>query len=236
MTTFEAFADNTRDIANADQLKSALSSALLAEGFGNHILTSLSRRSVGNVAWFEFPKGYAETYLAEKWQAVDPILKLSMVARRPFQWNDVARQNHLSRSAKKCMQSCEDFGVHSGIVFPLFGPEQRCDVLSISQRERHEIDPKRIDILQAICTHAWWTYTRLTSNAESFTDDGQLTERECEVLLWLKDGKSNDQISEIMRLSDKTVQFHISNAMNKLGASNRISAVVIALQRRLIRL
>lgn len=61
-----------------------------------------------------------------------------------------------------------------------------------------------------------------------------LSEREIHVLNWIKDGKSNRQIAEILDLSEKTVEGYISSIQNKLGASNRVSAVVIGLKQGLI--
>ena len=51
---------------------------------------------------------------------------------------------------------------------------------------------------------------------------------------------SNSQVSreigEILSISEKTVEFHLSNTIRKLGVSNRITAVVKALQLGLIKL
>jgi DNA-binding CsgD family transcriptional regulator len=70
-----------------------------------------------------------------------------------------------------------------------------------------------------------------------FADPGaQLTERELEILRWCKDGKTRPEIGEILSISSKTVEYHLGNVMNKLGATNQITAVVIAIQRGLIAL
>jgi len=53
-----------------------------------------------------------------------------------------------------------------------------------------------------------------------------LTQKEIECLRWCKEGKTNWEIGEILTISEKTVEFHLSNAMKKLGAINRITAVV----------
>ena len=57
-----------------------------------------------------------------------------------------------------------------------------------------------------------------------------LTPRELEILRWCKAGKTRPEISDILAISIKTVEFHLRGVMDKLGASNQISAVVIALQ------
>jgi DNA-binding CsgD family transcriptional regulator len=63
-----------------------------------------------------------------------------------------------------------------------------------------------------------------------------LTPRELEILRWCKEGKTRPEIGEILAISHKTVEFHLCNLMNKLGASNQITAVVMAIQRGLIAL
>nr|WP_283812594.1 helix-turn-helix transcriptional regulator [Bradyrhizobium aeschynomenes] len=61
-----------------------------------------------------------------------------------------------------------------------------------------------------------------------------LTSQETRCLQWCKEGKINWEISEILSISEKTVEFHLANAMRKLGAPNRISAVVAGIKCGLI--
>ena len=56
-----------------------------------------------------------------------------------------------------------------------------------------------------------------------------LSIREKEVLRWAGDGKTSDQISQILNLSVSTVNFHLRNAMLKLDAPNKTAAVVRAI-------
>jgi len=58
--------------------------------------------------------------------------------------------------------------------------------------------------------------------------DAVISRREREVLDWLKEGKSSWDISVILGISERTVYFHVSNIMKKLGASNRSQALSIA--------
>jgi DNA-binding CsgD family transcriptional regulator len=57
-----------------------------------------------------------------------------------------------------------------------------------------------------------------------------LTPKELECLSWCKEGKTNWEIGEIMSISEKTVEFHLSNTIRKLRVSNRITAVVKGIQ------
>jgi len=56
-----------------------------------------------------------------------------------------------------------------------------------------------------------------------------LTEREREILRWVRDGKSNQAISDELGISALTVKNHVQKILRKLGASNRAQAVAKAL-------
>ncbi len=59
---------------------------------------------------------------------------------------------------------------------------------------------------------------------------GQLTDRELEVLHHVAAGSRNREIAEHLRVSIKTVEFHLSNILGKLSARSRTEAVVRAWQ------
>jgi DNA-binding NarL/FixJ family response regulator len=63
-----------------------------------------------------------------------------------------------------------------------------------------------------------------------------LTERETEVLQLLAQGKPNKEIAAALVISERTVKFHISSILQKLGAGNRTEAVTIAAQRGLVKI
>jgi len=61
-----------------------------------------------------------------------------------------------------------------------------------------------------------------------------LTPRELEVLGLIRDGYRNKQIAYELAISETTVNFHIKNLVDKLGANDRTHAVIIALRRHLL--
>lgn len=62
----------------------------------------------------------------------------------------------------------------------------------------------------------------------------RLTEREFEVLELLAEGLTNKEISAKLVITVRTVKYHVSSILRKLGAGNRTEAVRIASQRGLI--
>lgn len=53
-----------------------------------------------------------------------------------------------------------------------------------------------------------------------------LTKREKEIFEMLIQNKTTKEIAEDLKISEKTVRNHISNAMQKLGVKGRASAVI----------
>ena len=64
--------------------------------------------------------------------------------------------------------------------------------------------------------------------------DGALTEREREVLRLVADGLQNKQIGRALGISERTVKYHLTAIMTRLGADNRAQAVAIATGRGLL--
>jgi DNA-binding CsgD family transcriptional regulator len=55
-----------------------------------------------------------------------------------------------------------------------------------------------------------------------------ITDREKEVLRWTADGKTAYEVARILDISERTVNFHLSNVTAKLGAINKTQAAVKA--------
>lgn len=60
-----------------------------------------------------------------------------------------------------------------------------------------------------------------------------ITDREREILRWVREGKSNQAISEELGISALTVKNHIQKILRKLGAANRAQAVAKAMSMNL---
>ncbi len=61
-----------------------------------------------------------------------------------------------------------------------------------------------------------------------------LTGRELEVLRLMAQGQMNKEIAAALVISERTVKFHVSAILSKLGAGNRTEAVRLAAQQGLI--
>ncbi|MFD5831604.1 response regulator [Lentzea sp. NPDC060358] len=61
-----------------------------------------------------------------------------------------------------------------------------------------------------------------------------LTEREAEVFLAIAKGLNNSEIAGSLHLSESTVKTHVGRVLAKLGARDRVQAVILAYERGLV--
>jgi DNA-binding CsgD family transcriptional regulator len=235
-SSFEDYVTASQTANSVEQLKTIFERFVSEEGFENHVFASLGERRLTNVRWFKLPDGYADAYIANGWERIDPMLPASRQAVGPFSWADVLRDLKLSPVQKRFFDECDALGVCNGMIFPMRAPNDQCDIFSLSCRTKARLDAARVPLLRALVAQTWYCYRNLTGGvfAKANAVSTVLTLREKEVLNWIKAGKTNPEIAEILGLSRKGIEFHVSNLLNKFGAPNRLAAVVIALDRGML--
>ena len=95
-------------------------------------------------------------------------------------------------------------------------------------------DPRMVSVLEHLTPHLHLALLRAARRERKKPSDITLSVREQQVLNWLKEGKSSWEISVVLGVSERTINFHVYNLMAKLGALNRPQAVAIAIRRGLI--
>ena len=62
-------------------------------------------------------------------------------------------------------------------------------------------------------------------------DNPELSDRELEVVRLIVAGKSNQEISAVLQISESTVKFHVNKLLIKLGVKDRTQTAIAALKR-----
>jgi DNA-binding NarL/FixJ family response regulator len=76
--------------------------------------------------------------------------------------------------------------------------------------------------------------SRLLEEVRAPGRHSELSARELSVLRLVAAGMSNKQIARSLSITERTVKFHVTSILNKLGADNRAQAVAVALERGLL--
>jgi len=190
--------------------------------------TSLSDLTVAH-GW---PPEWFEIYTRENFIAMDPIPQYGASTVQPFEWSEARYDKESNPAAHLVMTRATEFRLMQGYCIPLHYDEGGA-VISMAT-EQLDIDPVAKSALQLIGIYA---HNRIRTLGRPKPEKRDLlTAREREVLRWAADGKTAWEVSVILKISERTVKFHLIQASRKLNAVNRTSAVAKALARGLIKL
>lgn len=157
---------------------------------------------------------------------IDPSVALASRSNRPALWSaDLAEQQ------PQFWDEARDAGLHHGWFQSVTETSGVVGMLTVARSS----EPVTAAELKALDTKLSWlahvvhhAFARLLITDRNPSSDSKLTAREIEILRWTADGKTSGEISNILSISDNTVNFHVKNAMAKLQTSNKTSATVRA--------
>jgi len=177
-----------------------------------------------------YPKDWVNTYLNKKYYQIDPIVKENFNKFNLQYWADTYKKIHPS---KDLLSLKEKFGLKRGYSFGLRDLKwSGGSLFSISgQYLEHHIRTETI--LTYALPYFHQTLVRILDQ-DHVKRVPVLSPREIEILNWLKSGKTNSDIANILKISERTVEFHVKNITKKLNANNRIHAVAVAIGQGLI--
>lgn len=229
MHEFEDYLEKSQSANSVCELWAGLQFEVMKVGFENLVFVQMHNSGHIEVPWRELPSGYDDVYVQNKWNQIDPVLQRTMKAVLPFKWEDIACSPELKRVQRRFLDDCRKLGVHNGFTVPIHAPGRR-DIVSLSMRTGDKLEANRLPLVHMMVLQTWARHVALGECSSSQQNLVKLSERERACLRWIKDGKTYDDIAEILHISRKTVDGHLTSARFKLGATNTLTAVVKAIQ------
>ncbi|MGD9212841.1 MAG: autoinducer binding domain-containing protein [Desulfobacteraceae bacterium] len=187
-----------------------------------------------------YPKEWINIYKEKSFHKVDPVAKMHLRLFKGQIWSQTYRQE--TRKNHEFIRLSNEFGLRDGVshgIKEAISPHG--SIFSFAGIKRDEMQ-RALLILDLIIPHmhiALKNYYREKNKQRLIEEKSlntQLSNREKEVLNWLKIGKTNWEISMIMNISERTAKFHVDNIKQKLNSSTRGYAVAKAIQLELISL
>ena len=195
-----------------------------------------------------YPEEYISNYTTNYLYSIDPVMLLAQQNITPLTRNEVEASMVLSdrQITLRSLRICA--GITDEIVCPIHRSSTEIFALCYAREDYEDWDRSFLSAIQVISIHFYYTFTRLMQSLpESIPQSSglsekpagtievpSLTQRERECLLWTARGKSASMVSVILGLSENTINFYVKNAMKKLGTTNRVIAVVLAVRSGLI--
>ncbi|EPC02556.1 hypothetical protein L861_09435 [Litchfieldella anticariensis FP35 = DSM 16096] len=169
-------------------------------------------------------------YQDKKFWTIDPVLQhKNYVNKSGILW-----ENSLFDKSNELWRSAKDFGLCSGMSFLVsFSDMPVRGVFSISSKDyyyannqdvkmqRYNVCPLSIKVMDCI--------KGKVDVGKSVANPVFLSVREADILRYSADGLTSSEISKKLYVTKSTIDFHIKNAIDKLGCKNKVQAVSKAL-------
>jgi DNA-binding CsgD family transcriptional regulator len=187
--------------------------------------------SVGNV-----PRDFADSFADPADSKRDPLLKQLKRLSVPVMYDQTT---YVNSGAADLWEQQARYGYHTGVAVALHLPNHVHFVLGVDRRDALPRDDTQLTRLmgdlQLVAVHAQDAAIRLLRRDRPVAPEEQeLTPRELEVLKLTMEGLTAAQISDRLAISVPTVNFHMRNLREKLGAHSKHQAVLRALRRGLL--
>ena len=233
--TLELFAEAAHEAGELGELENLTSRTLRELGFGVFMMST--RRPVGIGELFgPCNSSHMQRYRSERLDLVDPVARAVDRSWLPVAWDF---RDYVRSDERRCVELFErsaEVGYERGMSTPIHGPQGRLMVLTsiyggglasllASQRTLG-------NMLMILGLHVARAHHRLT--ADPAASGPALTARERECLTWSSKGKTAWEVSRIIGVAERTVNFHLQNAMAKLDTSSKHQAYLKAVDLNLI--
>ncbi|MEB0225101.1 autoinducer binding domain-containing protein [Pseudomonas sp. 10S4] len=174
-----------------------------------------------------FPHDWNTQYEQNKFSAIDPIVAHCNHSMLPILWTEdvysktpwlwqALQQQGLQYGWSQSIHD-EDNGLYSMLSLA----RSHCPITAYELYEN-------LGFTVFISRHLHALATQTLTKKAPKPSMPHLSPREVEVLKLSADGKTAYEISRILSLSERTVNFHVHSAIQKLGVCNKIAAVIAA--------
>lgn len=211
----------------------ALSDGIRLLGFDSFLfsLHKASKHDIMLDATFStFPSDFIDHYARLHWIDVDPIIQQAMSMDQPFVWNS-AESRYEEIRKQRFIDHIRSLHMCSGLVVLIAHKDgTRSGISAVSLICRTVA--RNIGLAVELMTRAAVAKSEMLGLCPSSVTDETaniclLSEAQREILKWMAEGKSNPDIATITGITERTIRYHVSEILRKLGVATRMQAVAI---------
>ena len=184
--------------------------------------------------WTTAPAEWVAEYDQNSYIEIDPRVHHGWTEVTPFLWDrKIARGN---KRIEKFLDRAASYGIGSGINVFLRDSRRARIMIGLNSPDR-ELSPERIQqvsqrlgdfMLFGTLFHAIYARGFIEKGLVLTQGGGSLSPRELQCLDLAARGQTSGDIAFKLGIAERTVNFHFSNALTKLGAMNRTEAIAKA--------
>ena len=182
-----------------------------------------------------YPMAWLQEYASSGYIATDPTLLKAAKTSKPVVWSTQFFENTPALWA-----AANSHGINHGCALATSNALGDMGLLVLARRVG-DITTKELTTITSFMTAtAHILFERilfLTGHGSEHVEENRrskLSGREVEILRYTADGKTSQDISQLLDISERTVAFHINNILLKFSVPNKTAAVARAVVQGLI--
>lgn len=155
----------------------------------------------------------------------------------------------VTRAVAPAVEALQAAGFAELLVHGVSRPQRATDIetMFVFASPNAMVSKAEVDGIELMLPHLHSTYLRVQAIEREITEAGarpnapgagyssaSISEREEQVLGWVREGMSNQEIGVKLGISPLTVKNHVQKILRKLGATNRAQAVARAISMNLL--
>ena len=218
-----------------DDIAETLGGLAARFGFRGYLLITVPSETStdfsSNVLLTSWPDDMLKTYDHAGLIFGSPVIERLRQSTNPFVY-DAERTNRRRADGKATIAAdlFERHGLSRGAYFPAHNSAGQRGALAFGGM-REALNPREMAELNAVANRA---FTEILEHRAGRRQHVSLSRREIECLSWASAGKTSVEMSEILGLSEYTVNHYLNRATRKLDAVNRVQAVAKAIRSGLL--
>ena len=168
------------------------------------------------------PRVWERHYRARLYK-IDPLPSLSLQHAAGFSWPEATDAAELSADERRYLKIAARFGMARGVGVACYGPHGRSGFYGVAWPFKRKPQRRVVQAVQMIGQTSFQRYCQLI---QPINEVQPLSNRELEVLSWMREGKSNTVIAQILDISRASVDMYVRRIFAKLEVTDRTGAVL----------
>ena len=175
-----------------------------------------------------YPQGWLSVYQEKQLYFIDPIVIQQCKSPGTQIWSDTYKK-YRGKDVSEFIHNASSLGLKYGISSGIKSKCNRMGSIITFSNSKDYFEEHQKEVMDALIPHLHQALVRIYRQLKPDILS-HLTEREMEMVHWVKEGKTNWEISMILKISERTVKFHLNNIKEKLGAVSKTHAVAILME------
>lgn len=228
LSDIQAFIELSGKVKTERALSLLLEQITREMGFDYYALVhhvDIRTRASGSALWLEnYPRSWAEVFIATGLYASDPILVASQATNVGFAWSDVPSMIRLTKAHKNILERVRREGLGDGFTVPAHVPGEANGSCNFAMAGGALIPRQNLPMAHMVGGYAFQAARKLVLRRLSEGDRSRpkLTTRQIECVALIAQGKTDREMAELLGLKPATINEYVEDACRRYRVSRRI--------------